>query len=428
MLNQEFTAKEFSYLVRRGDYFTYFKSNNEEAKLEDLRKELLQYVADHWNSSNLFLTLKATFLRGKKTYILEKIKKDNSNFKQRLIDDFILRKVNKNLRRIYGIHQSDRYKIIKNVKSLLSENLSFYVCKTDIKHFYETIDRDKILSDIKSSSILSFDTKYLLEKFFSNAIFRDAQGLPRGINISATLSEYSMRNFDKEIRKIDGIYYYARFVDDIIIFSTKEITKLTLKKISTLLPKGLILNMGKTNIVQFHNKSSLFLENKLSVSFLGYQFFKYAEKNAKSKIEIKIKTIIDPKKIKKIKTRLVKAFIAFSRKKDIKLLKDRILFLSANYPIKSMRQELTPYEKIGYLHAGIAYNYPLIDDMSCLREIDTFLYELINTAAFRKINSSFTPEQRKELQKYSFYTGYQRRIKRIFNFSRRTEIVKCWSE
>lgn len=428
MLNQEFTAKEFSYLVRRGDYFTYFKSNNAEAKSEDLRKELLQYVADHWNSSNLFLTLKATFLRGKKTYILEKIKKDNSNFKQRLIDDFILRKVNKNLRRIYGIHQSDRYKIIKNVKSLLSENLPFYVCKTDIKHFYETIDRDKILSDIKSSSILSFDTKYLLEKFFSNAIFRDAQGLPRGINISATLSEYFMRNFDKEIRKIDGIYYYARFVDDIIIFSTKEITKLTLKKISTLLPKGLILNMEKTNIVQFHNKSSLFLENKLSVSFLGYQFFKYAEKNAKSKIEIKIKTIIDPKKIKKIKTRLVKAFIAFSRKKDIKLLKDRILFLSANYPIKSMRQELTPYEKIGYLHAGIAYNYPLIDDMSCLREIDTFLYELINTAAFRKINSSFTPEQRKELQKYSFYIGYQRRIKRIFNFSRRTEIVKCWSE
>ena len=36
MLNQEFTAKEFSYLVRRGDYFTYFKSSNEDEKVEDL--------------------------------------------------------------------------------------------------------------------------------------------------------------------------------------------------------------------------------------------------------------------------------------------------------------------------------------------------------------------------------------------------------
>ena len=110
MLNQEFTAKEFSYLVRRGDYFTYFKSSNEDEKVEDLRKELLQYVVDNWNScTNLFSTLKTTVLKGKKTYVLEKIKKDNSNLRQRLVDDFILRKVNKNLRRIYGVHQSDRY-------------------------------------------------------------------------------------------------------------------------------------------------------------------------------------------------------------------------------------------------------------------------------------------------------------------------------
>ena len=58
-MNQEFTVKEFSYLVRRGDYFTYFISNNKEEKIEDLKKEMLQYVVDNWNScSNLFSTLK----------------------------------------------------------------------------------------------------------------------------------------------------------------------------------------------------------------------------------------------------------------------------------------------------------------------------------------------------------------------------------
>ena len=105
-----------------------------------------------------------------------------------------------------------------------------------------------------------------------------------------------MRYFDKEIRKISGVYYYARFVDDIIIFSTKEITKSTLKQISELLPRGLALNLEKTNIVKFHNNASLLLKNKLSITFLGYQFFKYAEKNEKHEPKIKIKTaaIIPP--------------------------------------------------------------------------------------------------------------------------------------
>lgn len=128
-------------------------------------------------------------------------------------------------------------------------------------------------------------------------IFQEISGLPRGINISATLSEYFMRSFDKEIRKISEFYYYARFVDDIIIFSTKEITKSTLKQISQLLPEGLTLNLEKTNIVRFDNDSSFLMKNKPSITFLGYQFFKYVENNTKK--TVKIKTTIAPQKIKK---------------------------------------------------------------------------------------------------------------------------------
>lgn len=428
MLNQEFTAKEFSYLVRRGDYFTYFKNDSKEEKPEDLRKKLLQYVADNWNSrTNLFSTLKTTTLKGKTTYILEKIKKDNSNLKQRIIDDFVLRKVNKNLRRIYGVHQSDRYKIIKNVKSLLSENLPFYVCKTDIRHFYESINREKIKSDLMASSILSFDTKCVLEKFFSNSIINRTSGLPRGINLSATLSEYYMRRFDDDVRKIDGVYYYARFVDDIIIFSTQDIIPSILGRISALLPEGLQLNRIKTKTVKFPKDSKEFPKGNCSISFLGYHFCKYVERGKKKSI-IKLKTKIDPKKLKKIKERIVKAFLNFVQNHDIKLLKDRLLFLSANYPVKSMRQELTSYSNVGCLHGGNAYNYPLIDDISCLKELDTFLYKIIYTSSFAKINKNLTTYQKKALQKYSFYTGYKRRIIRQFTLNRHAEIKACWSE
>jgi hypothetical protein len=412
MLKQDFTFNEFLYLVRRGDYLNYFKSElAEEYPPEDMKNELLQQMENNLNiGMHTFPALKAITLKKKTAYVLEKIKKDKSNLLERLTDDFILRKANKNLRRVYGVRQADRFKIIKNVQNLLSEKLSFHVCKTDIRQFYESIDSDKILKDMNDSSILSFDTKRVLEQLFCHSILQQNNGLPRGINISATLSEYYMRSFDKNIRKIDGFFYYARYVDDIIIFSTKQITKATLKQISKLLPAGLQLNIRKTQVVEFVKGHQ--------IHFLGYQF----RKNNDNKLE----TTIAPSKVKKIKERLVKAFLAFMKDRDFRLLKDRLLFLSANYPLKTPRQELSKYENTGYLHGGIAYNYSLIDDFSCLRELDTFVYKIIFTTAFDKINRHLTPAQKSELQKYSFYTGYQRRITRWFNLSRLSEITKCW--
>ena len=410
MLKQDFTFKEFSYLVRRGDYFDYFKSEKAgKDSRENLKNKMLQQIEDGLDlEKHIFPTLKQITIKKKIAYVLEKIRSDKSNLQQRLADDFVLRKANKNIRRVYGIRQADRFKIIKNVQNLLSENLSFYVCKTDIKQFYESIDRTKILEDMKASSILSFDTKCVLDRLFN--ILPPNTGLPRGINISATLSEYFMRRFDKDVRKIDGFFYYARYVDDIIIFSTKEITKETMRQISFLLPAGLVLNAQKTYIEHF-NKSG-------KIQFLGYQF--------KKDTNNKLKTTIAPKKIKKIKERMIKAFLAFTQNRDQKLLKDRLLFLSANYPLKTLRQELSKYENTGYLHGGIAYNYPLIDDFSCLKELDTFLYQIIYTNEFKRINRFLTSAQKTEMQKYSFYSGYQRRITRWFKLDRLRQITKCW--
>ena len=118
--------------------------------------------------------------------------------------------------------------------------------------------------------------------------------------------------------------------------------------------------------------------------------------------------------------------MAFIQNNDQQLLKDRLLFLSANYPLKTLRQELSKYENTGYLHGGIAYNYPLIDDFSCLKELDTFLYQIIYTNGFKRINRFLTSAQKTEMQKYSFYSGYQRRITRWFKLDRLRQITKCW--
>jgi len=276
MLNQDFSFKEFLYLVRRDDYSKYFKSENG----SDMKDILLRQLEENINiEKHDFTAIKMTNINNNSVYMLEKICHDKSNLLKVLTDDFILRKINRNFKRIYGVKQADRFKIIKTVKNLLSENFPFFVCKADIHQFYESINRNEILKNIEDSSLLSYETKYLIKKFFSTF---ETSGLLRGINISATLSEYYMRNFDKNVRKIDDIFFYARYVDDIIIFSTEDGARKIFEKLPKLLPSGLLFNNQKTQKINFANGGK--------IQFLGYEF---------EKINKTLKTRISPHKIKK---------------------------------------------------------------------------------------------------------------------------------
>src|SRR5690606_11262389 len=167
-----------------------------------------------------------------------------------LPNKLILRKLNDNIKRIYKDEQANRRIIISQVKTLLTETCPFWVIKTDIKRFYESIDRDRLISKFNDDSILSYQSMYLMKKVFENPILLGKSGVPRGMNISATMSELYMRKFDRCVRSYDSVYYFARFVDDIIIFSNSLID--SLKLISNLnsqlkeLAEGLSINQTKT--------------------------------------------------------------------------------------------------------------------------------------------------------------------------------------
>ncbi len=57
----------------------------------------------------------------------------------------------------------------------------------------------------------------VLENFLFELLDRNIVGLPRGVPLSATLSEYSMKRFDRFVSTLPEVYYYARYVDDIVI-------------------------------------------------------------------------------------------------------------------------------------------------------------------------------------------------------------------
>lgn len=417
MLNQNFTEQQFSYLARQVDYWSYFKSaSSDQSKI--LKKDHLQKIEDDLDVENYnFLPLTTFKLNGNQVYSVQKVDTAGTN-KQRIIsDDFILRKINQNLLRIYKIKQADRFQIISNVKALLYQPLPFHVCKLDIKSFYESVDRNKILNDLNESALLSFNTKTLLKRFFQT-FPPTFSGLPRGINISAILSEYYMKGFDAYMRSQPQYYYYARFVDDIIIFSTEKIDNDEINSIGSRLPKGLQLNEEKSKIFNLADRDI----QKNKIVYLGYEF-EYEKKDGKKTVTTKIAE----KKINKIKSRIISCFIDYKQNNNLPLLKDRLIFLTATYPLKTQRQKLSKYEAAGYLHGGIFYSYPLIDDLSCLKNLDTFFNQVLWAKKFTRISLPLTKAQKDSLKKYSFLQGYKRRISRKFSLEHLQRIIRCWN-
>lgn len=268
-------------------------------------------------------------------------------------EKLILRKLNDNIKRIYKDEQGNRKFIIQQVKTLLSEDSPFWVIKTDIKSFYESINHERILKKLKDDAMLSYYSIYLLKVIFSNAAISLTTGLPRGLNISSTLSEIYLRKFDKWLQCFPGVYYYARFVDDIIIFISNEEHALKLwELIEFKLDEycSLKINWKKTELIDGKNFKVLkkkYLQRPVfnNLEYLGYRFYLDPIPNKKLQISIA------KKKVNKIKTRVVRSFVDYSKNNDFKLLQQRIEFLSGNYGIKKSFDG-------SVLKAGIYYNYP----------------------------------------------------------------------
>lgn len=418
-MNQDFVCQEFLKLVCKKDYRDYFPT-----KTLDEKKNLLKNVEDNFYNSDpyIFTTIKEVKIKEKQAYTLKKINKNDPEFQSKISDDFILRKLNDNICRVYAIYQADRYKIVKVICNILASQKPCYILKTDIKDFYESIKLNDIIKILNASSLLSFDTKFTLKQLFESEIIQKSGCLPRGINISASLAELFMKKFDNEIKKIDSIFFYARYVDDIIIFSTKKIEPETIQNIlnssqALASETKLFLNKKKTENYEVLSEPK---ENMYEFSFLGYHF--------KSNLGKNVIISIDHKKVNKIKLKIIKALIDYNKTNDFSLLKKRIIFLKANYPIKKPSQKVSANERQGHLHGGLAYNYPLINSFDELRLLDNFFHYVLYSDKFNRLNKKLSGEQKYRLIKIKFYHGYHRRISRKFSLNCLDKITKCWRD
>lgn len=331
-----------------------------------------------------------------------------------LEEKLILRKIVNNLQRTASLQFNHRDQIAAQLTNFLKEGVKYRIYRLDIASFFETIDIENIENSLSKLNQLSSHSKFLTVDYIRS--FQDqynVSGIPRGIELSASVSELVLLDFDRLVKEHHDVFFYARYVDDMIfITSSTEISKMFCLWIESLLPTGLKLNIKKQKIIDLSKKTKNF-KNHIAFDFLGYE---YRICNPATTVEEYRPIIIDlsSKKIKSLKTKIAKAFYSFKKVGNYDLLYDRLSFLSSNRDIITSKNT-----KIG---SGVYYSYKKIDPEQSLKsDIDYFLRQNTMSKVY-----NLSKMERENLLKLSFYRGFKKRIYKRFSPNRLMEINEIW--
>ena len=155
-----------------------------------------------------------------------------------------------------GVHDG-----VKRVKQfLMDEPGTRYCLKIDVKKFYPSVNH-AILMQIIRRKIKCKPTLALLDE-----IIASAPGLPIGNYLSQYFGNIYLSGFDHWCKEVLGLKFYARYCDDIVVFSdSKAHLHWVLAMAKAYLADELRLSLNKNYQV--------FPTRVRGVDFLGYRFF-----------------------------------------------------------------------------------------------------------------------------------------------------------
>lgn len=444
LLDQSFSAENFRKIFdlenRKGNflegkYFPELKEITFEIKqsvsdIRALRRSKNNFSKSEYLAKQKALHQKKTDLKEKKeerlTKLLEKVAEEvnQKNFtfgiteqdvglnkpvyreEQKPSTFFVLKQLQYNFRKLYKVKQGNRHNIVCQIRDVLPSKFPKFYIKTDIKSFYESIPRKKLLERLESDSLLTQTSKKFIRKILYEfeQVSGSTDGLPRGIGISAYLAELYMRDVDKEISNNQGVKFYVRYVDDIFILgflSPDEDSSLIKNRIDHVLTSyGLTPNPLKTT---YEDVSSTLTS---PIEYLGYKFSMTA-----GVLSLSLTT----SKIDRYCSRIDASFDAYD--KDLasnptranKLLLQRIRFLTSNTRLSNNKKNVI---------TGVYFSNNLITTTESLTAIDTHLSGKVNLVAHARLKA--------RLSKLSAVDGFTQR--RFFKFSSKelSEIVRVW--
>lgn len=131
----------------------------------------------------------------------------------------ILRVLAKFIAKRFRVELNNRDRAVQGVISALGESTPIYIVRRDIASFYETVPTKELIRKCLHDIFLTATLRHHLDCFFKTFSRNDQSGLPRGICVSPQLAELAMEDFDKQVKRLPGVYKYFRYSDDILILS-----------------------------------------------------------------------------------------------------------------------------------------------------------------------------------------------------------------
>ena len=384
-------------------------------KLKETQNRILCQAADIGNNGFSNLNIQTNNLAGNTIYQL-------ADFPSELV----LRKADQNIRTISKSTQSNRINIVRCLRLLCQEGMPFCIAKFDIRKFYESIDQSHLQSMLNRRFSTSPCTRRVLSEFLHHCNAQGIVGLPRGLAISATLSELYINDFDENIQRVLCTQFYARYVDDIVMLlpPLQNLTQLR-KDVASALPVGLSLNEKKTKVLNFDHTQQKSNSVMQEFEYLGFLFSvsDLYKCNYDGRLYRKVKLDIAQPKIKKRKTRVVKSLLQYLSDHNFNDLVDRFKIITCNYHFYDQKRNMQRL-------AGNYYSYGLIDTPSnALHELDLFVTRILlsqNGKICGQLSRTLSKSEKQKLLQFSFRKGFERKTHFKFSPQRLKHLIECW--
>ena len=137
-----------------------------------------------------------------------------------MLDRLLVSAATATFSKVTRVKQANRHVVNATVANMLSEGIPFIVHRFDLRKFYESIPREEIEQRLIDDLGLPRSAVRVMRSLFQGCSEQGVVGLPRGVSSSGVLSEDYLLPIDKALANLDNIYFYSRYVDDIIVVSS----------------------------------------------------------------------------------------------------------------------------------------------------------------------------------------------------------------
>ncbi|BCV28935.1 RNA-directed DNA polymerase [Shewanella algae] len=122
-------------------------------------------------------------------------------------------------------------------------------------------------------SSVSDQTRILVSSIIGNANLQFQCGLPRGVEFSSSIADLILQEFDSTLKNHDDVFYYCRYVDDILIITNGfEDPRAFIRLVKSKLPNELNLNYNKQVVVDVQKRKKKAHAEVACFEYLGYMY------------------------------------------------------------------------------------------------------------------------------------------------------------